>query len=252
MTQGRSVAVGRTFVITGGGTGLGRAFARTLASDGETVVLLGRRLDKVQAVADELGNGSWALACDISDHISVDMAFAEIAKRHPKIDGLINNAAYFTPFLIAEAPTDEAEAILDTNLKGLVWCCRAAIPLLDRGGIIVNVGSEGVMNPTAMFAVYQASKWGLERFTKALFAELAPQGIRVTMLRACKMYDEDFTWNVPPERMKQFAEENEKRGWRPGKQAIARFENAGAQIRWLVNLPGDVAVPEVVLDARFA
>ena len=92
----------------------------------------------------------------------------------------------------------------------------------------------------------------VDRSIKALFAELAPQGIRVTMLRACKMYDEDFTWNVPPERMKQFAEENEKRGWRPGKQAIARFETAGAQIRWLVNLPSDLAVPEVVLEARFA
>ena len=244
--------MGRIFVITGGGTGLGRAFARTLAADGEIVVLLGRRLEKVQAVADEVGNGAWAQACDISDPASVDAAFAEIARRHPKIDGLINNAAFFTPFLIAEAPTGEVEAILDTNLKGLVWCCRAAIPLLGRGGIVVNVGSEGVMNPTAMLSVYQASKWGLERFTKALFTELAPQGIRVTMLRVCKMYDEDSTWNVPLERMKQFAQENEKRGWRPGKQAIARFESAGAQIRWLVNLPGDVAVPEVVLDARFA
>ena len=244
--------MGRIFVITGGGTGLGRAFARTLAADGETVILLGRRLEKVQAVADEVGEGAWAWACDISDPVSVDAAFAEIARRHGRIDGLINNAAFFTPFLIAEAPSDEVEGIIDTNLKGLVWCCRGAIPLLGRGGIVVNVGSEGVMNPTAMFAVYQASKWGLERITKALFAELAPQGIRVTMLRACKMYDEDFTWNVPPERMKQFAEENEKRGWRPGTQAIARFESAGAQIRWLVNLPADVAVPEVVLDARFA
>lgn len=244
--------MGRIFVITGGGTGLGRAFARTLAADGETVVLLGRRLEKVQAVADEVGNGAWAQACDISDAASVDAAFAEIARRHPRIDGLINNAAFFTPFLIAEAPTDEVAGILDINLKGLIWCCRAAIPLLERGGIIVNVGSEGVMNPTAMLSVYQASKWGLERFTKALFAELAPQGIRVTMLRVCKMYDEDSTWNVPPERLKQFAEENAKRGWVPGQQAIARFESAGAQIRWLVNLPGDVAVPEVVLDARFA
>jgi meso-butanediol dehydrogenase / (S,S)-butanediol dehydrogenase / diacetyl reductase len=244
--------MGRTFVITGGGTGLGRAFARTLAVDGERLVLLGRRLDKVQAVAEEVGNGSFALACDIGDPDAVDAVFAEIAQRCGKIDGLINNAAFFTPFLIKDAPTGEVDGIIDINLKGAIWCCRAAIPLLGRGGIVVNVGSEGVMNPTAMFAVYQASKWGLERFTKALFAELAPQGIRVTMLRACKMFDEDFTWNVDPERMKLFAEENAKRGWNPGKQAIARFESAGAQIRWLVNLPPDVAVPELILNARFA
>ena len=244
--------MGRTFVITGGGTGLGRAFARTLAADGDRLVLLGRRLDKVQAVAEEVGNGSFALQCDISDQSSVDAAFGQIAARCGAIDGLINNAAFFTPFLIKDAPTDEVDGIIDINLKGAIWCCRAVIPLLGRGGIVVNVGSEGVMNPTAMFSVYQASKWGLERFTKALFAELAPQGIRVTMLRACKMYDEDFTWNVDPERMKLFAEENAKRGWNPGKQAIARFESAGAQIRWLVNLPPDVAVPELILNARFA
>ena len=107
------------------------------------------------------------------------------------------------------------------------------------------------MNPTAMFSVYQASKWGLERFTKALMAELQPHGIRVTLFRTCKMYDEDFEWNVDAERMKLFAEENAKRGWNPGRQAIARFESAGAQIRWLVNLPPDVQVNEVILDARF-
>lgn len=242
----------RTFVITGGGTGLGRAFARTLAADGHRVVPIGRRLAKVQAVADELGNGAFALACDITDPAAVDACFAEISERcGGAIDALINNAAFFTPFLIKDAPPDEVDGIFDTNLKGTVWCCRAAIPLLGRGGSIINVGSEGVTNPTAMFSVYQASKWGLERFTKALMAELQPHGIRVTLFRTCKMYDEDFEWNVDPERMKLFAEENAKRGWNPGRQAIARFESAGAQIKWLMNLPPDVQVNEVILDARF-
>jgi len=244
--------MGRTFVITGGGTGLGRAFARTLAADGHRLVLTGRRLEKVQAVAEEIGNGSFAVACDITDPDAVNTCFAEIAARcDGKIDGLINNAAFFTPFLIEEAPEDEVNAIFDTNLKGAVWCSKAAIPMLDRGGMIVNVGSEGVMNRTAMLSVYQASKWGLERWSRALQAELAPRGIRVIMFRTCKMYDEDFEWNVPPERMKQFAEENAKRAWTPGKQPIASFASAGAQIRWLVNLPPDLELTEIILDARF-
>ena len=244
--------MGRTFVITGGGTGLGRAFARTLAADGHRLVLTGRRLEKVQAVAEEIGNGSFALACDITDPQSVDACFAEIASRcQGKIDGLINNAATFTPFLIEEAPEDEVDAIFDTNLKGAVWCSKAAIPLLGKGGMIVNVGSEGVMNRTAMLSVYQASKWGLERWSRALQAELAPRGVRVILFRTCKMYDEDFEWNVPPERMKQFAEENAKRAWMPGQQAIASFASAGAQIRWLVNLPPDLELTEIILDSRF-
>jgi meso-butanediol dehydrogenase/(S,S)-butanediol dehydrogenase/diacetyl reductase len=245
--------MGRTFVITGGGTGLGRAFARTLAADGHRVVLTGRRLAKVQAVADDVGNGAFALACDITDPQAVAATFAEIARRcDGKIDGLINNAATFTPFLIAEAPEDEVDAIVDTTLKGTIWCTRAAIPLLGRDGVVINVGSDGVMNRTAMLSVYQGAKWGLERFTKSLMTELQPYGIRVTLLRVCRMYDEDSEWNLPPERMKQFAEENAKRAWAPSTMPIASFNSAGAQIRWLVNLPADVQVNEVILDARFA
>ena len=245
--------MGRTFVITGGGTGLGRAFARTLAGDGHRLVLTGRRLAKVQAVADEVGNGSFALACDITDRSAVDAAFAEIAERCcGRIDGLINNAASFTPFPIAEAPEDEVDAIVDTTLKGTLWCTRAALPLLERGGLVINVGSEGVSNPTAMLSVYQGSKWGLERLTKAMVAELAPHGIRVMLFRTCRMYDEDFEWTLSPERMKRFAEENAKRGWFPATKPIARFESVGKQIRWLVDLPPDVQLNDVIFEARFA
>lgn len=244
--------MGRTFVITGGGTGLGRAFARSLAAGGDRLVLIGRRLAKVQAVAQELGNGSFALSCDITDRDSVDATFSEIAKRcDGKIDGLINNAATFTPFLIADATTDEVDSIVDTALKGTIWCTRAAIPLLDRGGWVINVGSEGVMNRAAMLSVYQGVKWGLERFTRAMQAELGERGIRVTLFRTCRMFDEDFEWNVSPERIKQQAEENAKRAWFPAKLPIARFESAGAQIRWLVDMPADVQVNEVFLEARF-
>lgn len=243
--------MGRVFVITGGGTGLGRAFARTLGADGDTVILLGRRLDKVQAVADEVGNDSFALACDVSDPAAVDAAFAEIARRHAHIDGLVNNAAFFRPFLIKDAPNDLVDAIIDINLKGVIFCSRAAQPLLGPGGIVVNVGSETVASRVAMFSLYQASKMGLERFTQAQQQELAPLGIRVTLFRTCKMFDEDYSWDVDPETSKLFFEENAKRGINQREQPIASFASAGAQLRWLVNLPADVAVTEVMLEARF-
>lgn len=244
--------MGRTFVITGGGTGLGRAFARTLSADGDRLILLGRRLEKVQAVAEELGDGSFALACDVADPNSVDAAFAEIAARCPMIDGLINNAAVFKPFMVKDATNQQIDAIVDTDYKGAVYCARAAIPMLDRGGIIVNVGSEGVANRVAMLSIYQSAKWALERFTKALFQELEPHGIRVTLLRTCKMFDEDFTWDVDEAALKLFQEENAKRGINQRNQPIASFASAGSQIKWLVNLPADVAVSEVFLEARFS
>ena len=243
--------MGKVFVITGGGTGLGRATARMLAGDGHTTVLLGRRLDKVEAVAAEVGNDSFALACDVSNPDAVDAAFAEIAKRHSRIDGLINNAAFFRPFLVKDAPNDLIDAIVDTDLKGAIYCARAAIPLLGRGGNIINIGSETVASRVAMFSLYQASKAGLDRFSRALQRELDPQGIRVTLLRACKMYDEDYSWDVDPETTKLFFEENAKRGINQREQPIAAFTSAAAQIKWLINLPADVQVTEVFLEARF-
>lgn len=243
--------MGRIIVVTGGGTGLGRAIARRLAEGGDVPILLGRRLEKVEAVAQEIGGGASALACDVSDPDSVDAAFAEIARRHPRIDGLINNAAVYRPFKVKNASNSQIRGSLMTNIAGPVHCARAAIPLLGKGGFIVNIGSETVASRVAMFSLYQASKWGLERFTRALKEELEPKGIRVTLLRACKMYDSDFEWDVDPEAMRLFAEENAKRGINQRQQPIASFESAAAQVWWVVNLPPDVAVSEVFLEARF-
>ena len=80
--------MGKTIVITGAGVGLGRALARRFAKEGETVILLGRTLSKVQAVADELGEPAFAVQCDVGVPDSVRTAFAAIAERHPKIDVL--------------------------------------------------------------------------------------------------------------------------------------------------------------------
>lgn len=243
--------MGRIIVVTGGGTGLGRAIARRLAEGGDVPILLGRRLEKVEAVANEIGGGASALACDVSGPDSVDAAFAEIARRYPRIDGLINNAAVYRPFKVKDATNDQIRDPLMTNIAGAVHCARAAIPLLGKGGFIVNIGSETVASRVAMFSLYQSSKAGLERFTRALKEELEPEGIRVTLLRACKMYDSDFEWDVDPEAMRLFAEENAKRGINQRQAPIASFESAAAQVWWVVNLPADVAVSEVFLEARF-
>ena len=141
--------------------------ARRLAADGETLILLGRTLSKVQAVADELGNGAMAVACDVGDPDSVRQAFAEIAAVHPQIDVLINNAATYEPFKVADARDDQILGIMQTNLLGPIYTCRAALPVLARGGQIVNVSSESVVIPLPLLSLYQSSKAGLERFTDA-------------------------------------------------------------------------------------
>jgi meso-butanediol dehydrogenase/(S,S)-butanediol dehydrogenase/diacetyl reductase len=243
--------MGKTIVITGGGSGLGRALARCLAPEGHTLILLGRTLSKVEAVVREMGGSSFALACDVADPQSVDAAFAAIAKRHPQIDVLVNNAGLFKPFFVKDATNAQIEAAMGTNLTGPIYCSRAAIPMLGRGGHIINVSSEVVVIPIAMMALYQSTKAGLERFSRTLSQELAPDGIRVTIARAGKMVDADSGWDdVDPAVMRRFGEENLKIGFDSRKSAISHFDSAAAVIKLLLSLPDDINVPEIMLEAR--
>jgi meso-butanediol dehydrogenase / (S,S)-butanediol dehydrogenase / diacetyl reductase len=242
----------KTIVITGAGAGLGRAMARRLAQDGHRLVLLGRTSTKVQAVAEELGRGAWAAECDVADAASVKAVFDEIARREPQIDVLVNNAAVYEPFMIDDATEAQIAAALDTNLAGPIHCSRAALPQLVRGSHIVNVSSRTVVAPAVMLAMYQTSKAGLERFTKTLREEMAERGIRVTLLRAAGMMEEGMTWSLSPEVARRFQEERRKRGIDRGANPVSQFASVAQLLPWLIGLPADVAVTELMLEARKA
>ena len=241
----------RVVVVTGAGSGLGRAIARRLAGEGDAVVLLGRSAAKLETVAAELGAGAHALACDVGQSASVSAAFAEIAARHGRIDVLINNAAIYQPTLVKDATDAQIEAALTTNFAGPIYCSRAAIPLMRRGGQIINISSETVSLPHAMFALYQSSKAGLERFTEALRAELEPEGIRVNVVRAGQMSGEGSrSPSDDPDVLRRFAEENLKRGLNLRERPISAFDSAAKVVCFLTRLPEDLNTPQVVLEAR--
>ena len=240
----------RCIAITGAGSGLGRALARRIATDGETVFLLGRTQASLDAVAAALGNAK-AMVCDVGSADSVRAAFATIAKQHSKIDVLINNAAIYQPFTVAEATDLQINAALTTNLAGPIHCSRAAIPMMQKGSHIINISSETVGLPHAMFSLYQSSKAGLERFTEALHAELEPEGIRVTLVRAGQMMDADSrSPTSDPALARRFAEENLKRGLDLRARPISSFESVAEVLCALIRLPNDVNVPRIVLEAR--
>lgn len=241
----------KNIVVTGAGAGLGRALARRLAADGEAVILLGRTVGKLEELAAELGSPAWAVACDVGNADSVRQAFARIAERTPTIDVLINNAGIYQPTFVKDASDTQIAAAVSTNLAGPIYCSRAVIPMLRRGGHIINISSETVSLPHAMFSLYQSSKAGLERFSEALRAELMSDGIRVTMVRAGQMMDADS--KAPAVEMDvliRFAEENMKRGLDLRGRPISSFESAAGIICSLVNLPADLNVPEIILEAR--
>ena len=242
----------KTIVITGAGDGLGRVLARRFAAAGDTVILLGRTLSKVEAVAAELGAPALAIQCDVGSPDSVRAAFATIAEKHPIIDVLINNAAVYEPVLVKEATDAQIMTAAMTNFAGPIYCCRAAIPMMQKGSHIFSVSSESVHVPFPMFALYQSSKAGLERFTEALQRELAEDGIRVTTVRAGQMFDEEKVWTTAPEAMQRFGEACIKAGIDPRARPITHFKSVAEAFYMLTNLPADLQTPHVVLEARRA
>lgn len=240
--------MGKTIVITGAGIGLGRAIARRFARDGETVVLLGRTFAKVKELADELGGSALAVECDVGSPDSVRAAFAEIAQVHPKIDVLINNAAVYEPFLVANATDEQIMQPLLSNFAGPIFTSREAIPMMDRGGYIINVSSESVALEFPMLALYQATKAGMERFTQTLKKELDPAGIRVTVARCGPMYEEGKRPSWQPEIAMQFHQACIAAGIDMTKRPISHVNNVTDVFRSLVDLPGDVCVPHVSIE----
>jgi meso-butanediol dehydrogenase / (S,S)-butanediol dehydrogenase / diacetyl reductase len=240
----------KIIVITGAGAGLGRALARRFAADGERVVLLGRTLSKVEQVASELGDRGMALECDVASPDSVRAAFATIARRYPRVDVLINNAAVYQPFLIAEATDRQILQALTTNLAGPIFCSRAAIPLMGRGGHILNMTSESVGMHFPHLVMYQASKAGLERFSEGLYHELDTSGIRVTAVRAGQMTDADKSWDIEPAVLARFAQAAMAAGLNLMERPVSQFTSVTNVFRALIDLPADLHAAVVSLHAR--
>ncbi len=229
---------------------MGRALARRFAKDGEKVVLLGRTLSKIEKVAEEIGDAAMAVQCDVADPDSVRTAFAAIGEKHQKIDVLINNAAIFEPFLIVEAKDSQIMNALTINLAGPMLCCRSAIPMMKAGGHIINVTSESVDLVFPYLSVYAATKAGLERWSTSLREELVESGIRVSVVRAAPMTDEDKTWDIDPEVGMRFAQAAADAGFKLLERPISHFNSATDVFRALLDLPEDLHADLITLRAR--
>lgn len=239
----------KTIVITGAGDGLGRALARRFAADGDRIVLLGRTFSKVDAVAEELGEPSFAVECDVSDPASVRMAFAAISERCDHVDALINCAASYEPFTLAEVTDEQVMGMVGVNLAGPVLCSREALPLLRGGGKILNVTTESVGLKFAMQWLYTGTKAGLEVISGMLDRELSPEGIRVTSVRCGQMYDETKTGTTwPIDLVTRFATENAKVGIDFRNRPLSHYNTVAETFHHIVNSPADVHLGHVEIN----
>src|SRR5262249_39606912 len=118
-------------LVTGAGSGIGRAVALALAKSGFTVVLAGRRLAQLEQVAQEAGNGAVGVAADVTDRDSVDALFERITKDFGRLDLLFNNAGVSAPPApLEELPFEQWRSVIDTNLTGAFLCTQAAFRLM--------------------------------------------------------------------------------------------------------------------------
>ncbi|MBC2667723.1 SDR family oxidoreductase [Novosphingobium piscinae] len=243
--------MGKTIVITGAGDGLGRALARRFARDGDTVVLLGRTLAKVEAVAAELGAPAVAIACDVANPDSVRTAFAEVARRYPRIDVLINNAGVYWPFTLPEATDQLVQDIVGINLSGPIFCAREALPLLRGGGLVINVTSESSVLKTPMLWLYAATKHAVELMSDMWARELEAEGVRVTVVRAGQMFDETKTgapW--PIEVSMRFGAAAAQVGINLREKGTSHYNSVTDAFRAILDMPADMHLNLVSINGR--
>ncbi|MCC7369864.1 MAG: SDR family oxidoreductase [Chloroflexi bacterium] len=200
MSDGRQ----RTAVITGGGTGIGRAVAAAFAADGDRVVLIGRRAEPLQQAAAELGpNVTWRQA-DIADREGIAGAIGSIVEEHGAIDVLVNNAGISNRPVSTRTPLEEAERLWDeysrVNIKGVLLTTLAAAPHLARpGGRIIFISSAAVYSGGVFpgLAAYAASKAALHGLMRSFARELGPDGITVNTVAPGFIAHTEMTGRVP-------------------------------------------------------
>jgi NADP-dependent 3-hydroxy acid dehydrogenase YdfG len=181
---------GTTAVVTGASSGIGNATARALAAEGATVALLARRREKLDDLAQELGEGAEVHEVDVSDADAVREAIEAVVAEHGQIDVLVNNAGYGTMDPALEADLGEWQKMVDVNLTGVLATTHAAVSHLTKAargprGIadVVTVSSVAGRTVTGPGSnVYAATKHAVNAFSEALRQELASQHVRVGLV----------------------------------------------------------------------
>jgi uncharacterized protein len=176
-------------VITGGGTGIGAAVARRLAERDWLCVLVGRREDRLQATADEVG-GEYEV-CDVSDWPAVERMAGSVRERHPRLELLVNNAGVSGRGNFLDLPPERIEELIRINYLGSVWCLLALLPALEAGAPshLVNVVSVA---GTVAIGPYSASKHAQLAFSRSMARELRPRGVNVHTVSPGFVHTEGF------------------------------------------------------------
>lgn len=241
---------GKVAIVTGGGRGLGRAYALGLAREGVDVAVTSRSqaaLDQVVSEIVAMGRRGLAVRVDLANEASVQGMVERTLQEFGKIDILVNNSGIVTPFRnVVDMPSDEWDQTFSVNLRGTFLCCRAVLPhmISRREGKIINLGAGVVEERVHVgMSAYCASKAGVINFTRQLAAEVRQYGINVNCLDPGA---------VKTDMAEQFEVSNETREWLLKQQTVdedqRRFRATDDIISLLVFLASDASR---ALNGRF-
>ncbi|MBU2534826.1 MAG: 3-oxoacyl-ACP reductase FabG [Chloroflexi bacterium] len=203
---------GKKAIVTGGGTGIGKAIALEFASAGADIVVCSRNIQNIEKVRDEitaLERRSLAISMDVRVKEQVDNMVQKVIDEFGRIDILVNNAGINRPTPVLDLTEDTWNLIFNTNLKGLFFCTQAVARHMvkQKSGKIINISSTasfGANEPGQ--AAYAASKIGVNAFTKACAREFGPYGINVNAIAPGRILTPLIYASRTPEQVEKFIE----------------------------------------------
>lgn len=203
-------SVSRVWLITGCSTGFGRALAEAVLKKGDRLIATARNAEKLQDLAQSYPQQVHTLSLDVTNPDNIRSAIAEAKDAFGRIDVLVNNAGYGTMGAIEEASEEDIKRQFDTNFFGALNMIRAILPRLrkQRSGHILNISSVGGMISMAGGGIYSSTKFALEAISEALAQEVAPLGIKVTIIEP-GAFRTDFSGrslSVPEQQIDDYAE----------------------------------------------
>ena len=228
-------------IITGGGSGIGRATALMMAEEGATVIAVGRTASKVEAVRDEIlasGGKAEAHAVDVADKERVFGMVGDVLDRYGKVDVLVNNAGHSSPhrMLLTTTPED-LRSVYDSNLVGSVFCAQAVVPsMVEAGqGTIINVSSMAGVNASTLAGMsYSAAKAAVINFTAFLNSEYRNTGIRASVVIPGEV-------DTPIMDLRPVVPSAEAR------DTMVTAEDTAEAIMLIARLPQRAAIPELII-----
>jgi NAD(P)-dependent dehydrogenase (short-subunit alcohol dehydrogenase family) len=175
---------GKIAMVTGAGSGIGRACALALASEGARVALIGRRKDRLEAVAREIGNNALVVAADVSKKPDIGLIVERIAAHFGGLNVLVNNAGVLHPGTVEQVTEQQWDETFNVNVRGVWLLSRAVLPQLRKagGGSIINIASVLGINGVRNRACYAPSKGAVVLLTKCMAIDHGHENIRVNAI----------------------------------------------------------------------